>query len=210
MFHSAAPDPEKFLDFNSRINLFDNLRKLCLYSIRMCEFLKDLPLLKKLEVLMIPEYFNLHQKSQGPHRIEFKSSSLKKLLFKHLRRDQDGIIDLIEFNTPSLSSLVFWDDSIPKNLISVRSVKFGYPLKIQHLECIEFGSNMNELKNLKTLNCQKITYPFKLDEFESLQSVELFPKEDEELDYIKEIIRQKEHLKRKTPEIIVCVALRIS
>ena len=209
MLHHGAEDPSVFINFNSRIVLFENLRKLCLYSIGTTEFLKDLPLLKKLKVLMIPDYFYFQKSRPDHHRIEFESSSLEKLSFKYTSRYEpkygEQIIDLIDFNTPQLSSLVFWDESYDTtNRVTVRSIRFRYPLKLKHFECIEFRSSMKGLKNLETLNCQTIVCSFNLVDFESLQRLELFPKEDDELDYIKEIIKKKEHLERQSLEIIVC------
>lgn len=185
-FYRAASDPEIFIDFYSRIELFENLRKLCLYRIKMDKFLKDLPLLKKLEVLMIIQF--IYTNGQTPLRIELKSSSLKKFLVKNRAQGGQSVVDLIDFNTPNLSSLVFLHHHG-----SVDSVKFRYPGKIKHLECVEFESSMSELTNLETLNCLKIVCPFKLTDFESLQKLELFPLKNEEsnyseLGYIKEII----------------------
>lgn len=190
--------PEKFTNFKTRIELFENLRKLCLFNTEMSEFLQDLPLLKKLTVLMIPNYYHFQESG---HRIEFKSSSLKKLSFKYTTYERQTI-DSIDFNTPNLTylSLIFWG----ARGFPVDSVKFSFPLKIKHLECIEFRSDMNELNSLESLNCQQIVCPFKLDDFKSLQKLELFPKKDDELDYINELIRQKERLGRKSLEILVC------
>ena len=115
-------------------------------------------------------------------------------------------INSIDLNTPNLSSFVFCFKSRSKEIDpeSVRPVEFRFPLKIRHLECVEFKPSMGELTNLETLNCEKIGSPFKLADFESLKRLELFPRTDEELNSVKEIIGQKEQLKRSSLEIIVC------
>ena len=50
-------NPKKFSDFNSRIELFKGLQKLAFVRAQSCDFLKDLPLLTRLKVLMLHNYY---------------------------------------------------------------------------------------------------------------------------------------------------------
>ena len=200
----------KFRNLSSKIDLFKDLQKLCFFHVDTTEFLKDLSLLKKLKVLMIEDYYIWKENRQDDKNLhlKFDSSSLEKLSFKffnHAYSFETPIIKSIEFNTPKLNSLVFWNDASSLSSRAKFPVSFRFPpLTIRHLECIEFNSNLSELKNLETLVCQKIVCPFSLKNFKSLQRLELFPREENELDYIKVIIGQKKSLKRLSLEILVC------
>ena len=134
-----------------------------------------------------------------------ESSSLESLSFKYCYNVADQVaIDSIsiEFNTPNLSSLIFWSYSIFDSDFNFQ-VKFSFPLKIRHLECINFFSDFNVLKNLETLVCQKIVCPFSLADFEHLKRLELFPRQETELEAIKAITNQKKLLRLPNPEILV-------
>lgn len=201
---------KEFRDFKSRIELFGNLQKLCFFKVdisELSEFMRDLPLLSRLKVLMIsyglsnlPEF----RQNRGPdyrHSITFDSNSLEKLSFTYICGPiPRGKFASIDFSTPNLSSLVFWNDWRD----SLESVQIRFPLKIQHLECIAFGSKMSELKNLETLNCQFIACPFTLKDFKSLRKLELFPFEKIEFESIRRIMNEKKNLRRNDLEIIVC------
>lgn len=199
--------PKEFHDFNTRINLFSNLRKLCLYRIEMYDFLNDLHLLKNLKILMIKDFYTytytrqLDEDSDYRINLTFESDSLEKLSFEPIKTLPLQSIESIDFNTPNLSSLSLWTNS---NVETNLSIKFCSPLKLRHLECIEFDSNMSALTNLETLNCLKIVCPFRLENFASLQKLDLFPRQDDELDYIKGLIDQRKQLERTNLEIIVC------
>ena len=138
--------------------------------------------------------------------ITFDSNSLEKLSFKYLYAytRTEKAIESIDFNTPNLSSLVFWIDYYVRRPIPNIPVKFSFPLKIRHLECIQFDSSLSVLKNLETLICQKIVVPFKLNHFKLLLRLELSPKMEEELEYIRGIIEEKQSLRRDSLVIIVC------
>ena len=195
--------PKKFYSLNSRIELFRDLQKLCFLSVDMSEFINDLHLLSKLKVLMVDDFLI---KDDLDHRISLESDSLEKLSFKYLycQFRTRKAIESIDFNTPSLSSLVFWIDYTMSDSIRNFPVKFRFPLKIRYLECIQFDSDMSVLKNLEILICQKIVCPFKLNDFKSLQRLELFPKEEEELEYVRAIMNEKKSLGRDCLEITVC------
>ena len=196
-------DPEKFFNFNSRIELFCDLQKVCFFRVEISEFFYDLHLLSKLKVLMIDDFLI---DDDLDHHITFDLNSLEKLSLKYVyyQAYPERNIKSIDFNTPSLSSLVFWNDYFIFELARNCPVKFRFPLTIRHLECIQFDSNLSVLKNLETLICQKIVVPFKLNDFKSLQRLELFPREEEELEYIRGIMEEKRSLRRDNLVITVC------
>ena len=189
-------NPEIFRNFNSRIELFKDLLKLCFVRIEMSEFLKDLHLLRNLRVLMIYNYYKIN--NGYDNHIALNSTSLEKLSFNYCGF-RETIIESIDFNTPNLNSLVFWNDENEKF-----PIKFRFPLTIRHLECIKFDSNMRVLKNLDTLVCQSIICSFTLEDFRSLRRLELFPWREPELEYIRGIVNEKNHLGRDKLEILVC------
>ena len=193
--------PEKFRDFNSRIEIFANLQKLSFFCINITKFVADLPLLVQLKVLMIKDcYFSSHDP------VAFNSSSLEMLSFKFMDVYIFSKFRSIDFNTPNLNSLIFWNDRmsyITRSTAEPFRVNFLSPLNIKHLECIEFDLNFSVLKNLEILVCQKITCPFSLEDFGLLQRLELFPRQEHELDYIKRIMNERS-LSRKSLEIFVC------
>ena len=197
-------NPEKLRDFHSRIELFKGLQKLCFFHVYNCDFLKDLPLLSKLKVLMVHNYY-IKDRTCRDHQATLESSSLEKLSFKYCYNVENHVaIDsiFIEFQTPNLSSLIFWSYSVYDPDVNFK-LKFNFPLKIRHLECIEFVSDMSVLKNLETLVCQKIVSPFTLEDFKSLQRLELFPREERELESIKAIVDEKKLLRREPLEILI-------
>ena len=188
-------DPKKFDNFNSRIDLFRNLQNLYFFHVVMNkQFVRDLNLLRNLKVLMIENFWKLHN-ANDDNRIILNLESLEKLSFKYFGRAR---IESIDFNTPNLSSLIFWNTCKDFPLI------FRFPLSIRHLECIVFNSDMSTLKNLETLVCQKIVCPLELKDFKWLQRLELFPREETELEYIRGIMDQKNDLRRHRLQIIVC------
>ena len=189
-------NPKKNQNFKSRIGIFQDIQKLCFFKIEIGKFLKDLHLFRKLKVLMIERYCKVNQRR--PHKVTLKSSSLEKLSFKHTGFSGTNL-ELIDFNTPILKSLVFWNDTIQEF-----PIKFRFPLTIQHLECIKFDSNMKVLKNLETLVCESIICSFTLEDFRSLRRLELFPWKETELSYIQRIVNEKNHLGRDELEILVC------
>ena len=199
----------EFRNLNSRIELFEDLQRLGFSGVEMSEFFKDLHLLRKLKVLMIEDYY-LYEKNCQDNKnlhITLHSNSLEKLSFKsskNIPSNSRNDIKSIEFNTPKMSSLIFWNDGPSFSRRDNFPVRFRFPLVIKHLECIEFDSNLSVLRNLETLVCQKIGCPFKLADFKSLQRLELFPNEESELEYIEMIVNEKWDLQRESLEIIVC------
>ena len=194
----------QFRNFNSRIELFKGLRKLVFVRAQSCDFLKDLPLLTRLKVLMLHNYY-IKDRTCRDHRNTLESSSLESLSFKYCYNvgDQTSIDSIsIEFNTPNLSSLIFWSYSILDRHFNFQ-VKFRFPLAIRRLECIKFFSDFCLLKNLETLVCQKIVCPFTLKDFKYLKRLELFPRQESELEAIKEIMNEKKLLRLPNPEILV-------
>lgn len=198
-------NPEKFYNFNLRIDLFKDLQKLCLFRVKMSQFIQDLYLLKKLKVLMMEGYFVDNDHIDNYRHVKLNSGSLEKLSFKYKDIDRKDMKS-IEFDTPRLSSLIFWTDYAywSPDLSVDFPINFRYPLMIKHLECPEFDTKLNVLKNLETLICQKITCPFELKDFKSLQRLELLPMEKSELDYIRGLMYEREALKRSSLEIVVC------
>ena len=199
--------PEKFYNLNSRIELFRDVQKLCFFSyVDMSQFVNDLRLLKKLKVLMIEDYYIYHDYRLDTHShdpLVFDSSRLEKLSFKYCYcRGNCPSIKSIDFNTPNLRSLIFWNEHYGP--MAEFPIEFRFPLTIRHLECIEFDSKLGVLRNLETLICQKIICSFTLDDFKSLQRLELFPREEEELESIRRIIGEKKNLRRDSLEITVC------
>ena len=195
-------DPDKFGNLRSKIELFRTLQKLCFFHVEMNEFIEDLHLLPNLKVLMIHDYKVKRERNLA--NLKLSSSSLEKLSFKYFKTEHPfEMIDSIDLDTPNLSSLIFWNDAITEPFANF-PIKFRSPLKIQHLECIEFDSKLSVLKNLETLVCQKIVCPFTLEDFKMLQRLELFPAEEEELDYIRGIMKEKNNLRKDSLEITVC------
>ena len=147
--------------FDLRMEFFRNLQKVYLYHLmeKMDLFLEEASQLTRLEVLMIEE-------SSFPSRT-LSSLSLKKLSLK--------VYDLggFQLNTPNLSSLILWNSHFQHSDPPV--LEFGFPLKVKHLECIEFTRNLGiQLKNLETLVCVEIPFDFRLNEFKFLTRTELW------------------------------------
>lgn len=187
-------------DFSAMITLFRDLEELFLFFV--CKFndfiVRELPLLSQLKVLVIDNpAFNENHKYE---HLTFNSSSLEKLSFKCPGFDD---FKSIEFNTPNLNSLVLWINENASRSFKLQ-LKFSCPLKVRHLECFHFIASMRVLKNLETLNCQKIVCQFALEKFELLGKLELFPREESEFGYIRELIRDKKILRRENLEITVC------
>lgn len=193
--HAVYCDPEKSPDFSTEIVLYRGLQKLCFFRVGMNRFPRDLDMLSKLKVLMIHHCWTARV---GGDVITLNLSSLERFSFKGYAFS----FKLFDFNTPNLNSLVVWDESPPNHSMRFKA-KFRFPLKIRQLECIRFDSNLSVLRNLETLICQRIACPFTLEDFESLQRLELFPKE-EELEYIRGIMKEKRRLRMDSLEIIIC------
>lgn len=204
VIHDLIYSHEEFRNLKSRIDLFRDLQKLCFDHVEMSEFMQDLPLLGRLKVLMIEDYIIWKENQRDDKNLHprFDSISLEKLSFRFRNKPSFQSLD---FDTPNLEKLIFWRDRlIEERHVTKFQINFQFPLKTRHLECIEFDSQLSVLKNLETLITQTITCPFSLEDYKSLRRLELFPREKNELDYIKVIIDEKITLKRDSLEITVC------
>ena len=180
---------EKQRKFDLKMDIFKNLQKLCLYSIgeKINDFLEELNCLTKLEVLMIWD---------GPaKRIKLRklsSTSLRKLSIRN------SACQSMELDTPNLHSFALYYCGREREVVN-----FGFPLKIKHLECTKFTLRLSHLKNLETLLCEEITFDFKLKDFKSLVKLEIFPRDANELEFVKGLQEERTRLGRDRLEIIV-------
>ena len=171
--------------FNLSMKFFLDIEKVYLYKIgqRIRFFLDEVNSLAKLKVLMIEEVIIEHRK--------LNSLSLEKLSLKC------SLVNDIELCTPNLSSLIIWnyDSNNPY------FVNFSYPLKVKHLQCLNFNSIFSGLKNLVTLFCKVITIDFRLNDYKSLTRLELFPTSENELQAARHIQEERDRLKRDALEM---------
>lgn len=167
------------------LRVFTNLQKIYAYRIgdRVEWFFQEANQLTRLKVLMI--------EGGVINQIKLSLAGLEKLSLNCLKGH-------IELDTPNLDSLVIWFQLGLKPPI----VKFCFPLKVKHLRCIEFTSDLAQLKNLKTLVCEEITFDFQLKHFESLTRLEIWPTEDQ-LESIRQIQHEQNRLERSDLELIV-------
>lgn len=172
--------------FDLTINFFRDLQKVYLFGImeKVDLFLQELNQLTRLKLLIIEEEeMNLET---------LNSSSLEKLSLKCLHFSHSRI----QLNTPNLSSLVFWNNNHQLNN-PPPTVKFCFPLKVRHLECIEFSGNLGQLKNLETLVCNTISFDFRLNQFKSLSRTELWS-----FDAFRTVQNEKRRLNRTNLQVL--------
>lgn len=67
---------------------------------------------------------------------------------------------------------------------------------------MQFNRNLSQLKNLKTLVCQRIVFDFRLEDFKSFTKLEIWPTEPQ-LAMAKRIQQERRLLNRKDLELIV-------
>ena len=177
--------------FDPRVEFLRNLQKIYLYYIgeRVGCFLQELNHLTRLKVLMIEEVKGEIKITNQP--ITLSLPCLEKLSLKCSKCD-------LELETPKLNSFVVWAIFNQDNLL----VKFCFPLKVKHLECFNFTSNLSQLKNLETLVCQEITFDFRLADFESLTRLEIWPSE-RQLETVRRTQKERNRLNRSGLELIV-------
>ena len=170
-----------------------SLERLYLYwvheSLRF--FLWNLPLLNKLKVLIIRDQFFFRDVYK--HFKLLSSRSLEKLSITFTGRT--GV--KLELDTPSLHSLVVWENRYHFDC------RFRYPLKIQYLQCVDFNSMLCVCKNVEELVCQKISFPFDLNEFEFLQKVNIYPLQRDRHDTLNRLTEQRDRLHRESLQILV-------
>lgn len=172
--------------FSLRIEFFRNLRNLHLYHVlnfvdELEPFLEELNELPKLKVLMI---------SEG-------NEPIKRLSLSNIEKLSLSCPHAIELDTPNLNSLVYWNSSNWE-----KEIKFRFPLKVKHLECLNFTSALSQLKNLETLLCQRIPPDFNLKNFKSLKRLEIWPTE-EQLPQMRLVQEQRNRLNRNgMPELV--------
>ena len=174
--------------FSLRMEFFRNLQSLHLYHIydtkQLDLFLEEVNSLSRLKVLMI---------SKGPvHLKRLSSSSLERLSLDCYD------IDDIELDTPNLNALVYVNNYFQTN----EMINFRFPLKVKHLVCVRFTSNLSQLKNLETLLCLGITPDFSLRNFQSLKRLEIWPFEEEQLLLLRRIHEERIGLNRNGLELI--------
>ena len=170
--------------FNLRMQFFQNLQKVYLFRLedKVDLFLEEIKHLTRLRVLLI-EAFRFSYRT-------LNSSTLKMLSLKGY-----GLGNL-QLNTPNLSSLALWNNRDPFN--DIVNLEFGFPLKLNHLQCTEFTENLgSQLKNLETLVCNKITFDFRLNEFESLTKAELWS-----LEAFRTVVNEKRRLNRTNLQVL--------
>ena len=175
--------------FDLKLDFFKNLQKLYLYSIgeKINEFLLELNQLTKLEVLMIDDYV-----VEEPKLRKLSSTSLQKLSIRDINCQG------MELDTPNLSALVLYCNRRKHTHVLIR-----FPLKIKHLECKEFTLRLSSLKNLETLACYAITFDLKLRDYKRLAKLEIFPINEDELQFVRSLQEERTRLGRDALEIIV-------
>ena len=185
-----APRPSLSLDFfqNLRMGFFQDLQKVYLYQ-WSTHFLEELNQLTKLKVLMINDLFLTKPITWNFPRLEKLSIRPSYGLLS------DGKVG-IQLNTPNLNSFVYHVYDLPMNVINLL-----FPLKVKYVQCFEFCRMLNELKNLETLVCQRITFDFELNNFRSLTRLEIWPTEDQ-LPMVRQIREERDLLKRNDLQLI--------
>ena len=191
--------------FSFKINFFQNLQSVYLYGLfhKVDHFLEEVSQLTKLKALMIDDY-------------EIKSAILSSFSLENLFlkcHDFTGIertdlnpdrFDLTKFpklklklNTPNLTRLGLWIKRGHYATNDDEQFEFGFPLKIKHLQCLRFNSNLSQLKNLETISCQEIlSEDFRLHDFRSLVKLEIYPNSEEQLQLVKELLKERDNLSR--------------
>ena len=171
---------------NFQTGFFRNLQKVYLYHIgeKINLLLEAMSYLTKLRLLKIKE---------GILKLKtLSSSSLERLQLKCV------YFDSFELNTSNLSSLILCAERPREDI----PLLIRFPLTIKYLECVQFNRNLSELKNLKTLVCQRIACDFRLEDFKSLTKLEIWPTESQ-LPMARRIQQERMLLKRKDLELIV-------
>ena len=168
-----------------KMEFFRTLQSLYLYNIddkKVNHFLEELNSLPRLKVLMITKG-RIHLK-------RLSLASLEKLSLEYC------VVDPIKLDTPNLNSLVY------KNVLEKNDViNFRFPLRVKHLQCLSFNSNLIQLKNLETLACKMIAPDFSLNDFKSLRRLEIWPHEDD-LPLMRRIHEQRNRLNRNLKLIV--------
>lgn len=180
-------DPHEMIRKLSEMEFFQNLQKIYLCHIGREAtdlFLQEAHHLTRLKVLMIDAY-KIKQRILSLNSLEKFSLACYSVT--------------IELDTPNLHSFAFYKGA---NSAAVAAVKFRYPLKMKHLLCEKFTSSWRKLKNLETLVCKEIEFNFRLDNFESLKRIEIWPT-NEELPRIQHIREERNLLKRNDLEMII-------
>ena len=175
--------------FNLKMPFFGHLQKVYLHQIgpKISHFIEEVHLLANLKVLMIDE-----------RKIEFLKLSLpnlEKFSFKC------SCFDLVDLDTPKLSSITFWSRHSFEPC--KRRMKSHFPLKVKHLECLEFNSNFSCLINVESLICQEITVGFSLEDYKSLTRLELFPIDESQLQLTRRLWEEREQLARTDLKMVV-------
>ena len=136
-------DAVRRLEMNAAF--FQNLQKVYLSETGDTDcFLLEVSQLPRLKVLMLEEY------TIAPATLS--SSSLEKLFIECYE------FGGIELDTPNLNSFALQGANCRDRPDC--PVVFRFPLRVKHLECPQFTSNLSGLKNLETLVCEEIKFNF--------------------------------------------------
>ena len=163
-------------------------------------FLRNLPLLNKLKVLIV-RYQYSHQFcffSENDTLEQLSSKSLEKLSIT-FTEPTDTQLDL---DTPNLQSLVVSRRRVHLSLNSI-NYRFRYPLSIRYLQCIVFNSMLSVCKNVQELVCKQISFPFDLNKYRSLRKVNIYPLLDDRYDTLNRLTEQRDRLHRENLQILV-------
>ena len=188
-------DPSDSSDIHKVLAFIGDLERLYLYWVHKPTkfFLWSLPLLNKLKVLIIHDHYSCFF---GDEKLELQllsSSSLEKLSITFTK--PTGI--QLDLETPSLHSLIVWESPLDSRF------RFCYPLSIRYLQCVDFKSILGVCKNLQELVCQQISFPFDLNEYQSLRKVNIYPLIDDEHDTLTRLTEQRDRLHRESLQILV-------
>ena len=186
-------NPELDPNFHLGRPFFRGIRKLFIYWIgpQIDTFLAEVGQLTSLKELKIDEY---HMKTR-----KLSSSSLERLSL-HVQ-----YFERLELETPNLNSLC--DRSLRSRPIRTReeqrTVEFRFPLTVKHLVCWKFDENYSQLQNLETLTCLEFPLNFQLDEFKSLIKLEILPRNERELQVVRDLQSERVRLGRDHLQMIV-------
>lgn len=176
--------------FDLKNAFFCNLQNLSLYRVgdKANKFLEEVHLLIKLKVLMV----NVVGIIKLP---KLSSASLEKFSL-----ECHGISNCLTLDTPQLNSL---------NLASGTGslVRVDFPQIVKHLQCkntsFHSNSNLRSLKNLETLIWDGILFDFELNHFSSLSRLELFAKNEVQMNVARRIWEEGKRLGRDRLEMFV-------
>ena len=191
LYRKLKPEPDP--NFHLSRPFFRGLRKLFIHRVgpQIDFFLAEVGQLTSLKELKIDEY---HMKTR-----KLSSSSLERLSLYVQRFER------LELETPNLNS--FCDlssrDQPFRRREETRTVEFRFPLRVKHLVCCDFIESYSQLQNLETLTCLEFPLNFQLDEFKSLIKLEILPRNERELQVVRDLQSERVRLGRDHLQMIV-------